>query len=90
MEANAKLFVQRLRIVANNVKPAAFSWALWPERADDHMPSAFDGLGHLTDIRYALVHRCKKMKDCPVMPNVVRIWLQLRARDIADEPTDIF
>jgi hypothetical protein len=34
LEANTELLAQCLCIVANHIKAAAFSWALWTERAE--------------------------------------------------------
>ena len=55
VEMHAKLFVQGLRVVANNVKTAALGWTFRPEGADYHMPSRLDRPSHLTDIDPTLV-----------------------------------
>ena len=90
MEANTELPMQRARVVADNVKAAAFGWALRPERADDYVVPSLHRLGHLADISRAFVGACKEMKHGAVMPHIVGTRLQLHARDIADEPTDTF
>jgi hypothetical protein len=57
VEMQAKLFVQGLRVVANNVKAAALGWAFQPECADYHVPSRLDRACHLKDISCSFIYR---------------------------------
>ena len=43
-ESESEFLVQRLRIVSNNLKAAAFRWNFRAERADYDMPSSLDPL----------------------------------------------
>jgi len=70
-------------------RDAAFGWTFQPERTDDYMASGLYRLRHLADISHSCVCCHKKMKQSAVMPHIVGTRLQLRARDIADEPMDI-
>ena len=57
VEMHAKLFVQGIRVVANNVKTAALGWAFRPEGADDHVPSRLDGVCPLSNVGFSFIAR---------------------------------
>lgn len=56
VEMHAKLFVQGLRVVANNVKTAALGWTFRPEGADYHAPSRLHRARHLTNISCSFIY----------------------------------
>ena len=57
VEMHAKLFVQGIRVVANNFKTAALGWAFRPEGADYHVPSRLDRVCHLANISCSFIYR---------------------------------
>jgi len=56
VETHSKLFVQALRVVANNVKTAALGWAFGPEGTDYHVPSRLDRVCHLTNVGCSFIY----------------------------------
>src|SRR5712671_6158953 len=89
-EAHAKLVVQRFCVIPNNVEPTAFSRTLWAECADDYMTTRLHSVADLSNIHSTVLARRKKMKHRTVVPYVVSSGLELRFRDIGDEPMDLF
>jgi len=85
----AKLPVQRLGIIADNIKTAAFHWALWSEGADDHMASGLDRVGDLANLGDTVARRCKKMKDSAVVPHIASRGPQFSFSDFCDEPMNM-
>ena len=85
---HAKLSVQCLGIIADNIETAAFRRTLWPEGADDHMASGLHGVGDLADICDTIARRGKKMKDSAVVPDIVSRGIQIDFRDVGDQPMD--
>jgi hypothetical protein len=81
-KAHAKLRVQRLRIVTNNLKAVAFRGAFGSERADQHVPTRLHRTRHLANIRDALFACCKEMKDRAVVPHIVRTEYKIGFRNV--------
>src|SRR5882757_4989897 len=86
VKVQAEFLVQRLRIVANNVKTATFGWPLWSESADNDMPAGFDRAGYLTDISDARLWRGQKMKYGAIMPHIVSVRLKVCVSNIGRQP----
>src|SRR6267378_6990753 len=76
-EAHAKLVVQRLGVIANNVKSTTFCGTFRSERADNHVPARPNGTGDVSNISGAVLDRGKKMKHRSVMPHVVSSKVKL-------------
>jgi hypothetical protein len=89
-ETHAKLAVQGLGVIANNVQTTALRGSFRPEGADNYMTSGLDRVGYLAHICNALFRRCQKVEHCTVVPHIVGARLQLRLRDVSDEPMDMF
>jgi hypothetical protein len=89
-ETNAKLAVQGLGVIANNVQTAALRGSFRPEGADDYMTSGLDRVGYLAHICNTLFRRCQKVEHCTVVPHIIGAGLQHRLRDVIDEPMDMF
>lgn len=83
-----KLLVQRLGIIADNIKTAAFRGALRSKGTDDDVASGLHRVGDLTDIGYTVARRGKKMKDCAVMSHILSRGLQLDSSDVGYKPLD--
>lgn len=58
-----KLPVQRLRILADNIKTAAFRRTLWSESTRDHMASWLHRVGNLADVGETVARQGQEMKD---------------------------
>src|ERR1700757_396736 len=84
----AKLLVQRLRIVANDLQTATLGWSFRSESADDHISSSLHCAGHLADVCEAVARCGKEMKDSAVMPRVVSRECQVDLSDVSDDPMD--
>ena len=69
-KAHAELRMQRLSVISNNLKAAAFRGPLWSESADEHVASRLHRTRHLLNVRYPLLDRSKKMKHSAVMPRI--------------------
>src|ERR1700741_272781 len=87
-KTHAKLLVQRVRIIPNNLQTAALGRAFRSESADYHTSSGLYGTGHLTDIGNTVALRGKEMKDGAIMPHIVGSWFQVDFRDIGNKPMD--
>ena len=83
---DTELPVQRLGIVADDIKTTALHGALWPEGTDDHMASMPDSSGDLADIGDTVARGSKKMKDGAVVPHVVSGRRQFHCSDIRSKP----
>ena len=68
---DTELTVQRLGIVADDIKTTAHHGALGSEGTDDHMASMPDRARDLADIGDTVARASKKMKDGAVVPHVV-------------------
>jgi hypothetical protein len=89
-ETYAKLAVQGLGVIANNVQAAALRRPFRPEGADNYMTSGLDRVGYLANICNALFRRCQKVEHCTVVPHIVGAGLQRHLRDVSDDPIDSF
>src|SRR5713226_856443 len=87
---HAKLPVQRLGIITDNIKPTAFHRAFWSECTDDHMSSVPNRTGDLADVSDTVACRGKKMKDSAVVPHIVNGGLQFDPTDVRDKPMHTF
>jgi hypothetical protein len=87
-KASAELCVQRLRIIADNLKPTALFRTLWSERAYQYVPARLHGLGYLADIGEALIRGGKKMKHGTVVPYIVSARWKIGFSNVGSEPRD--
>src|SRR5258707_11751998 len=77
-KAHAEFCMQRLSVVTNNLKPAAFRGTLWSKRADEHMATRLHCARHLANVGKTLVHRRKEMKHGAVRATHRRRWARVR------------
>ncbi len=84
----AKLLMQRLRFVPNNLQTAALGWSFWPESADDYISSRLHRAGDLADVGEAVAWRRKEMKDSAIVPHIVGEGIKFDLSDVGDEPMD--
>ncbi len=89
-KAYAKLVVEGVGVIANNIEPAAFCGTLWSKCADDYMTTRLDGATNLPNILSTVFSCSKKMKHRTVMPHIVGAAFELCIGDIGDEPMDLF
>lgn len=82
LEANAKLAVQRFRVIAHNFKPAALGRPVRSECADNHVPASLRGAHNIANIGGALLRTSQKMKYGAVMPHIESSGRQSRFSDI--------
>src|SRR6185369_11807521 len=75
-KAHTELCVQRLSVVAHNLKPTAFRRSLRSKRANKHIPTRLHRAGHLANVGSTLPHCGKEMKYGAVMPHIVCIRSQ--------------
>ena len=85
---HAKLLMQRLRIVANDLQTAALGWSFWPKSADDYISSRLHCACHLADVGETVARRGKEMKDSTVVPHIVSRGLQVESGDVSNKPPD--
>ena len=87
-KAFPELCVQRLRVIADNLKPAALRRTLRSERAHQYVPARLDRLGYLADIGDALIRGGKKMKHGTVVPHILSAGRQIGFSNVGSEPLD--
>ena len=86
----AELRMQRLGVVTNNLKAAAFRGALCSERADEHMATRFHGARHLANVRNTLVHPRKEMKHGAVVPHIIGVGRDFDVDNVRCDPLNSF
>jgi hypothetical protein len=84
----AKLPVQRLSVVADDIETAASYWTLWSEGADDDMASRLHRAGDLAGIGETVASGNQEVKDSTVVPHIVSRGLQVDFGDVGDKPVD--
>ena len=86
----AELCMQRLGVVTNDLKAAAFCGSLRSKRTHENVPTCLHGTTHLTNVSNTLLHRCKEVKYSAVVPHVVGGRCQIGFRNLARNPMDAF
>src|SRR5512143_1762169 len=80
--------MQRLRVVSNDLQPAALGRPFGTERAYKHVAPWLHRAGHLLNVRYPFLNRGKKMEHSAVVPYIVETGPQFGLRNIAGDPLD--
>ena len=88
MEGFAKFAVEGISIVTHNLQATTLGRAFRSKRTHDDIPSGFHGACDLTNVKTALIRHSQKVKDRPIMPNVISPWLQLDLSYVGYDPTD--
>ena len=82
--------MQRLGVVTNNVKAAAFRGTLWSERADEHMATGPHRARHLANVRDTLFQRREEMENGAVVPHIVGIGRLFAVDNVRRDPLNYF
>src|SRR4029077_3607786 len=82
--------MQRLSVVTNNLKAAAFRGPLWSESADEHMATRLHRARYLANVRNTLVHRRKEMKHGAVVPHIAGVGRELAVDNVRRDPLNSF
>src|SRR5215831_2562930 len=89
LKARAELVVERVRVIAHDVEPAALARAFGAERGDDDVASRLDGVRHLTDICSAVVDSREEVKDRAIVPHIVRMPRKREGGHVPADPLDV-
>ena len=71
LELVAKHLGQIRRTIAHHRQTAAFFWTIWRKGSNDYMPTLFYALVKGLQIGRAIRWIDKKMKNRPVMPQII-------------------
>ena len=87
-EAITKLSLKRFDTVAHHIESATFCGSFWSKCGDNHVATRLDGAGNLRNVGDTLLWFRKKMKNRPVVPNVISEWCQLDFENVTNKPAD--
>src|ERR1700739_2484013 len=87
-EVPAKLAVEGISVIADNVETAAPCGTLWSKCTYDHVAAGIHRLRDLTNISSAVARSCQKMKYGAAVPHVKFGKLKLDRCDIGSQPVD--